>query len=88
LFNSGGFQASEDKSISGVFIADYFALVLQQLKLEKAPGFDSICPEKVLNAGSVLKSWLYKFLSTCLQHLKLPKFRRAAVNYSCIQNPK
>jgi len=58
----------------------YSGLALQQLKPGKALGPDFICPEHVLNAGSALTSWLYKFLSSCLQHFKLPKiWRRAAV---------
>jgi len=70
---SGGFALDlwripipEDKCISGEFTSDEFALALQQLKPGKAPGPDSMCPEHVLNAGSALKSWLYKFLSSCL----------------------
>jgi len=35
---------------------------------------------RLVNKEVALKSWLYKFLSSCSQHLKLPKFsRRTAV---------
>ena len=57
-----------------------FAAALQHLKLGKAPGPNSICPEFVIHAGASLKSWLRGFLSSCLHHLKIPKvWRRALV---------
>ena len=68
------------KSISGDFTPEEFSCALQQLKPGKAPGPDSICPELILHAGAALKSWLNKFLSSCMRHLKLPKiWRRATV---------
>ena len=68
------------KSISGDFTPEEFASALQLLKSGKAPGPDSICPELILHAGDALKSWLNKFLSSCMRLLKLPKiWRRAKV---------
>ena len=67
------------KSISGDFTLEKFTSALQQLKLGKAPGPDSIFPEIILHAGAALKSWLNKFLSSCMHHLKLPKIWRRAI---------
>ena len=46
---------------------------LQKLKPGKAPGPDQICPELVLHAGPIIKSWLRKCLSSCLCQLRIPK---------------
>ena len=69
-----------DKTISGDFTPEEFASALQKLQSGKAPGPDSICPELILHAGAALKSWLNKFLSSCMRLLRLPKiWRRAKV---------
>ena len=66
------------KSISEDFTSEEFTSALQQLKSGKAPGPDSIFPKLILHAGAALKSWLNKFLSSCMRHLKLPKIWRRA----------
>ena len=65
-------------NISDSFLQSEFAPALQHLKLGKAPGPDSICPELILHAGAALKSWLRDFLSSCLRRLKIPKIWRIA----------
>ena len=67
-------------NLSGDFSSREFAAALQHVKPGKAPGPDSICPELIIHAGTVLKSWLRGFLSFCLRQLKIPKvWRRALV---------
>ena len=61
-------------NVSGSFSHREFAAALQHLKPGKAPGPDSICPELIIHAGAGLKSWLRGFLSSCLHHLKIPKY--------------
>ena len=68
-----------DKGISGDFSLAEFVSALKLLKPGKAPGPDSICPEFILYAGMVFKSWLNKFLSSCMRQLKLPKIWRRAL---------
>ena len=56
------------------------ATALQKLKSDKTPGPDQICPELILHAGPIIKSWLYKFLSSCLCQLRISKvWRRSLV---------
>ena len=43
-------------NISGTFSQREFTDALQHLKLGKAPGPDSICPELIIHAGAALKS--------------------------------
>ena len=63
-----------------IFSPREFAAALHHLKLGKAPGPDSICPELLIHAGLGLKFWLRGFLSSCLRQLKIPKvWRRALV---------
>ena len=59
--------------ISENFTSREFTVVLQHLNPGKAPGPASICPELILHAGAILKSWLCGFLSSCLRRLKIPK---------------
>ena len=66
-------------NVCGSFTPSEFAAALKHLKPGKAPGPDSICPELLLHAGAALKSWLCGFLSSCLQHLKIPKIWRRAL---------
>ena len=66
-------------NISDNFSQREFAAALQHLKLGKAPGPDSICPELILHAGAALKSWLSDFLTSCLHRLKIPKIWRRAL---------
>ena len=61
------------KSISRDFTSDEYTSDLQQLKPGKFPGSYSICPELILHASASMKSWLNKFLSSCMRDLKLPK---------------
>ena len=49
------------------------------LKSGKALGPDAFCPELILHASSALKSWLSKFLSSCMHQLKLPKIWKRAL---------
>ncbi|XP_076804489.1 uncharacterized protein LOC143448565 [Clavelina lepadiformis] len=67
------------ETISVNFTPEEFASTLQLLKFGKAPGPDSICPELIIHAGAALKSWLNKFLSSCLHTLKLQKIWRKAL---------
>ena len=66
-------------NISDSFLQRDFTAALQHLKLGKAPGPDTICPELILHAGAALKSWLCDFLSSCLCRLKIPKIWRRAL---------
>ena len=66
-------------NISDNFLQRKFVVALQHLKSGKASGSDSICPELILHAGAVLKSWLCDFLSSCLRRLKIPKIWRRAL---------
>ena len=68
-------------NISDNFSQREFTAALQHLKPGKAPGPDSIYPERIHHAGAALKSWLNDFLSSCLRRLKIPKiiWRRALV---------
>ena len=70
---------SDYDNLSGAFSPDEFDAALQHTKPGKAPGHDFICPEFILHAGKVLKSWLREVLSSCLHHLKIPKIRRRAL---------
>ena len=63
-------------NISGNFTSREFTVAFQYLKPGKAPGPDFICPELILHARAVLKSWLCGFLSSCLRQLKIPKIWR------------
>ena len=66
-------------NISDNFLQREFTAALQHSKPGKAPGPDSICPELILHAGVVLKSWLCDFLSSCLRRLQIPKIWRRAL---------
>ena len=66
-------------NISDNFSQREFSAALQHLKLGKAPGPDSICPELIIHAGAALKSWLRDFISCCLRRLKIPKIWRRAL---------
>ena len=65
-------------NISDNFSQREFAAALQQLKLGKALGPDSICSELILYAGAALKSWFRDFLSSCLRRFKIFKIWRRA----------
>ena len=68
------------ESISNDFTPEEFSSALQLLKTGKAPGADSTSPELILHANAVLKTWLNKFLSSCMRQQRLPKiWRRASV---------
>ena len=68
------------RSISNDFSSEEFAAALQQTRPHKSPGPDKICPELILHAGPAMKSWLRRFLSSCLCHHRIPKiWRRASV---------
>ena len=60
-------------NISESFTSQAFAATLKHLKLGKAPGSDSICPELITHAGAALKSWVCDLLSSCLRHIKIPR---------------
>ena len=66
-------------NISDNFSQREFTAALQHLKPGKAPGHDSICPELILHARTVLKSWLHDFLCSYLRRLKIFKIWRRAV---------
>ena len=74
------------KSIFEDFTTEEFTSALQQLKPRQSPGPDSIFPELIFHADAALKSWLNKFLSSCMHHLKLPKIWRRAT-FVVIQKP-
>ena len=69
----------DSQSLSGEITVDELMSTLQHLKPGKAAGPDSICPELILNAGFEMKSWLCKFLSSCLRNLKIPKLWKRAL---------
>ena len=66
---------SDAVNISKDFSPREFAAALHHLKPGKAPGPDSISLELLIHAGSGLKLWLRGFLSSCLCHSKLQKYR-------------
>ena len=70
---------SNGSSLTREFSAAEFADALQKLKPGKAPGPDQICPELILHAGPIIKSWLRKFLSSCLCQLRIPKVWRRSL---------
>jgi len=69
----------ESHSISEPFRLEKLAAALRRLKPGKSPGVDSIFPEFILNARSVVKSWLCDFLNFCMCQLKCPKIWRSAL---------
>ena len=73
-------------NISNTFLQTEFTAALQQLKSDKAPGPDSICPELIIHVGDALNSWLRDFLSFCLHPLTIPKICRKALAIA-IPNP-
>ena len=70
---------SDPVNISDTFSQREFTVALQHLKPGRAPGPDSICPELILHAEAVLKSYLCDFHSSCLRRLKIPKIWRRAL---------
>ena len=66
-------------NISDNFSQREFTAALQHLKPGKALDPDSICPELILHAEAVLKSWLCDFLSSYLHRLKISKIWRRAL---------
>ena len=73
------FFTPDSRSLSSDFITEELTSALQLLKLGKAAGPGSICPELIHHAGSEMKSWSCEFLSSCLHNLKIPKIWRKAV---------
>ena len=71
--------APEGSSLTTEFSPAEFATALQVLKSGKAPGPDQICPELTLHAGPTIKSWLCKFLTSCLCQLRVPKVSRRSL---------
>jgi len=69
----------EGHNISEPFKPDKLAAALRCLKPGKFPGLDSICPEFILHAGSVLKSWFCDIPTSCMHQFKIPKIRRRAL---------
>ena len=59
--------------ISHDLTPEEFSSALQLLKTGKAPGPDSISSDLILHAGAALKTWLNKFLSSCMRQQRLPK---------------
>ena len=69
-----------NSNLSTDFTTPEIEQAIQRLKTGKVPGVDSIHPEYVKHQGKKATNLLCSFLSTCLQHLKLPKiWRRAKV---------
>ena len=73
-------------NISENFSQKEFTAALQHLKPGKAPGPDSIYPERILHAGAALKSWLNDFLSSCFRRLK--NFQDHLEKSACGRDPK
>ena len=59
--------------VSENFSSKQFTASQQHLKPGNVPGFDSLCPELLIHAGTALKSWLRGFVSSCLRQLKIPR---------------
>ena len=70
---------SDPVDISEKFTQREFTAGLQHLKPGKVLGSDSICPELIIHAEAVLKSWLWDFLSSCMLRLKIFKIWRRAL---------
>ena len=49
------------------------------VKVWKSSGTESLFPELIFHAGSDLKPWLNKFLSSCMRQFQLSKIRRRAL---------
>ena len=62
-----------DHNISKEFSDNDLTSALNFLKPGKAPSPDRICSEFALYGCKALKSWLHKFLSSCLHHFKTSK---------------
>ena len=60
-------ETPADESISHDFTPEEFSSALQLQKTGKTPGPDSISPKLILHAGAALKTWLNKFLSSCMR---------------------
>ena len=73
-------QIPAGKSISDDYTPEEFSSALQLLKTGNAPWFDSISLLLIFHAGAALKTWLNKFLSSCMRQQRLPNiWRRASV---------
>ena len=68
-------------NISDNFSQREFTAAFQHLKPGKDLGPDFICLELILHAGAALKSWLCKFLTSCLRRLKISKIWRRALAF-------
>ena len=68
-----------DSSLTREFCPAEFADTFQKLKPGKASGPDQIFSELILHARPTIKSWLRKFLFSCLCQLRIPKVRRRSL---------
>ena len=71
-------ETPANEGISHDFTPEEFSSAFQLLRTGKTPGPDSISPEIILHAGAALKTWLNKFLSSCMRQQRLPKISRRA----------
>ena len=69
----------DGSSLTIEFSPAEFDTALQKLKSGKPPGPDQICLELILHAEPTIKSWLCKFVSSCLYQLRIPKVCRRSV---------
>jgi len=67
----------EGHSISETFRPEELPAALRRLKPGKSLGLDSIFPQFILHAKSVLKSRFCNFLISCMHQLKIPKIWRS-----------
>ena len=67
-------------NLSSDFIEEDILLVLKEIKLNKAAGFDGVFPEMLKNCGPLARSWLCCFFNNILDTGNLPtEFKRAKV---------
>ena len=66
--------APPDYNIFEEFSDNELTSALNLFKPGKALGPDHICWEFIFHGGKALKSWLHEFLSSCLHHLKMPRY--------------
>jgi len=67
---------ADGDSTSGLFKPEELSNALSHLEPGKSLGLGSIFPEFIFHAGSVLISWLYGFLTSCIRQVKIPRISR------------
>lgn len=73
-------SSSELPELSGEFSVDEVCAAALSLKVGKAPGFDGVHNEFLINCGPYARQWLTKFFTDILNTSRLPnEFKRAKI---------